>query len=222
MATKYIMDITTKGEIEELLQGHFYQLTEPKLRALIAENGVVKKVRAGELLMDIGDFIKSVPLITTGLIKIIREDENGNEIFLYYLQPGDTCAMSLTCCMANQRSHIKALAVEDTELIKVPSHYMDAWMSQFSSWKSFVMQIYQRRFQELLTTIDSIAFLKMDERLLKYIKDRAETTNSNIIKTTHQDIAEKLNSTRVVISRLLKQMEKKGMIKMGRNSIELL
>ena len=216
------MDITTKGETEELIQKHFFHLTEPKLRALIAEHGVIKRFSEGEILMDIGEFIKSVPLITKGVIKIIREDENGNEIFLYYLQAGETCAMSLTCCLANQRSHIKALAVEDVEMIKVPAHYMDDWMTQFSSWKSFVMQIYQMRFQELLQTIDSIAFLKMDERLLKYLKDRAETTHSKTIKTTHNDIAEKLNSTRVVISRLLKQMEKQGMIKMGRNSIELL
>ena len=216
------MNIVKHHTIKEIVEKQFYRFTEPKLRELIQEHGVYKKAKAGDVLMDIGEFIKSIPLISKGVIKIIREDENGNEIFLYYLRSGETCAMSLTCCMASQRSQIKAVAVEDTEMIKLPSHYMDSWLEQFPSWKSFVMEVYQKRFQELLQTIDSIAFLKMDERLLKYIRDRAKTTNSKIIKATHQDIAEKLNSTRVVISRLLKQMEKEGLIKMGRNSIELL
>jgi len=213
-----IDDQTIKGTLEKT----FPRFSEPKLKALIQENGSFKAVGAGEILMDIGNFIKSIPLISKGVIKIIREDEHGNEIFLYYLQPGETCAMSLTCCMASQKSQIKAVAVEDAEMIRIPAHYMDSWLEQFPSWKSFVMENYQKRFQELLQTIDSIAFLKMDERLLKYLKDRAAAIGDNVIKATHQEIAEKLNSTRVVISRLLKQMEKEGLIKMGRNSIELL
>ena len=155
-------------------------------------------------------------------IKILREDHEGNELLMYYLNSGDTCAMSLTCCVQNAQSEIKAVCEEEATLIMIPVTYMDEWMIKYKSWKEFVMQTYQNRFKELLETIDSIAFTKLDERLLKHLKEKSENSTSNMLDTTHQEIAYELNSSREVISRLLKQLENKAVIRLHRNKIEFL
>jgi len=124
---------------------------------------------AGEIIMDIGQVIDHIPLVTKGTVKIMREDEEGNEILLYYLEPGNACATSITCCMSGQRSTIRAVAEEDTEYLSIPVLYSDEWMVKYPSWKNFVMNTYSERFEELLKTIDQLAFKKMDERLAKYI-----------------------------------------------------
>jgi CRP/FNR family transcriptional regulator len=171
--------------------------------------------------MDTGQYIKSIPLLLSGSIKIIRQDDTDGEILLYYVGSNETCAMSLTCCMAHQKSRIRAIAEEDTEMITVPVEKMDEWMIKYESWKNFVMQTYNARFDELLRTIDSIAFQKVDERLENYLKSKGELTESKLLVVSHQQIAEELNSSREVISRLLKHLEKNGKIKLGRNKIEL-
>ena len=151
----------------------------------------------------------------------MREDEGGNELMLYYLRGGETCAMSLTCCMAYKRSEIRAVAQEAVKMITIPVEYMDEWM-KFRDWRSFVMNTYRLRFEELLEALDSIAFLKMDERLLKYLNEKSNTIGSKQVQMSHQEIAVDLNSSREVISRILKQMERKGEVKLGRNKIQLL
>jgi CRP/FNR family transcriptional regulator len=178
-------------------------------------------VKAGDIIMDTGQYIKSIPLLLSGSIKIIRQDDTDGEILLYYVGSNETCAMSLTCCMAHQKSRIRAIAEEDTEMITVPVEKMDEWMIKYESWKNFVMQTYNARFDELLRTIDSIAFQKVDERLENYLKSKGELTESKLLVVSHQQIAEELNSSREVISRLLKHLEKNGKIKLGRNKIEL-
>lgn len=205
----------------DTLKEHFPVLYEKELQEEIAEHGKLTEVKAGTVIMDIGRYIKTMPLLVKGSIKILREDEEGNELFLYYLGRGDTCAMSLTCCMEDKKSEIRAVAEEDCIIISIPVKYMDLWMKEYTSWKNFVMQTYRNRFEELLNTIDSIAFLKMDERLEKYLTDKHKATYSTTIKGTHQEIAYELNSSREVISRLLKQLEKQGKIKISRNMIEL-
>lgn len=207
--------------IESLIRENFPELTEDGLVQEIVQNGRVFKARRDEKIMEIGAYIKNMPLIIEGAIKILRQDDKGRELFLYYLQSGETCAMSLTCCLANERSSIRAVAEEDTELVMLPVELMDDWMTKYPSWKSFVMQTYSRRFDELLHTIDGIAFNKMDQRVWNYLLDKSTANNSLTIETTHQQIADELNSTREVISRLLKKLEKDGKITLGRNRIEL-
>ncbi len=146
-------------------------------------------------------------------------NKDASELILYYLQAGETCAMSLTCCLANQKSEIRAVAEEDSEIILLPAQLLDSWMLKYPTWKNFVMQTYQDRFVELLNAIDSIAFKKMDERLLQYLIDKSTINNNHVLETTHQKIAEELNSTREVISRLLKQLENQEKIELGRNRI---
>ena len=187
----------------------------------IEEQGRIMEVPAGMTIMDIGGYIKVMPLVTKGAIKVLREDENGDELFLYFLYPGQSCAMTVQCCMANAPSAVRAIAEDDTELIALPVEVMDKWLQEHISWKNFVLNTYSERFTELLNTIDSIVFQNLDERLMDYMKEKAKIAGSRIIKTTHQEIAYDLHSSREVISRLLKQLEKKGGIKLGRNKVEL-
>jgi CRP/FNR family transcriptional regulator len=199
----------------------FPLLNSVELLNEIEKQGVYREVKAGETVMEYGQFIKSVPLIISGLVKVMRNDEEGRELFLYYLYPGETCAMSLTCCMANQRSEIRAVAEEDSAFIAIPIQYLDEWMSRYPDWKNLVMQTYSSRFRDLLNTIDNIAFRNMDERLEEYLYAKSRAAQSNTINITHQEIASELGTSREVISRLLKQMEKKGKIQLGRNKVEV-
>jgi CRP/FNR family transcriptional regulator len=206
----------------QLVKSRFPIVHNEELLKNIAQHGIYKEVKAGEVMMEYGQFIKSVPLILNGCIKVMRQDEEGRELFLYYLYPGETCAMSLTCCMANQKSEIRAIAEEDSEFIAIPIQYLDQWMNEYTDWKNMVMQTYSNRFRDLLNTIDNIAFRNMDERLEEYLFAKSQATQSKIINITHHEVATELGTSREVISRLLKQMEKKNKIVLGRNKIEVL
>lgn len=208
-------------KIFQIIEQQFPAIYEPELKKEIAEVGKLVEIKAGSTIMDIGQYIKSIPLVVDGSIKVIREDDDGHEIFLYYVESKNTCAMSLTCCMSYSQSKIRAIAEEDTTVINIPVKYMDEWMQKYTSWKNFTMMTYSNRFEELLKTIDLIAFHHMDERLLKYLQNKSETLNSDTLSVTHQEIAYDLNSSREAVSRLLKQLEKMGKIKLSRNKIEM-
>lgn len=213
----------SETQILKLVRQHFPLIAEKPLQEEIAKVGYLLSFKAGEVIMDFGAYIKLVPLVFKGSIKVSREDSNdGNELFLYYLSAGETCSMSFSCCMMNKRSDVRTIAEDDTELIGIPVKYIDEWMMKYQGWKNFVMRSYDQRMQELVHTIDKIAFHKMDERLLKYLQQKSIALSSNTILTTHQDIAYDLNASREAISRLLKQLEKMGKIRLGRNKIELL
>jgi len=203
------------------LKENFGGLFEEELLSEINQVGTIKEVRAGQKLMEIGDYIRSMPLLVSGAIKIIREDDDGDELLLYFLERGETCAMSMTCCMGQTKSEIRAIAETDTRLIMIPIQKMEEWTGKYKTWRNFVFQSYHDRLEEMLKTIDSIAFLKMDERLLKYLQEKVHITGSKTIKNTHQEIAYELHTSRVVISRLLKKLEKLGKIQLHRNSIEV-
>jgi CRP/FNR family transcriptional regulator len=211
-----------KDEVLALLRKNYPQIAERQLQDEIADVGTIMQFKAGELIMDFGAYVKLIPLIIEGSIKVSREDEEGNELFLYYLQPGETCSMSFTCCLMDKKSEIRTVAEENTTLIGIPTRYMDEWMTRYPSWKNFVMTSYDRRMLELVYTIDSIAFKKMDERLLEYLERKAEANNNRTLNATHQEIAYDLNASREAVSRLLKQLEKEGVVALGRNRIELL
>lgn len=195
---------------------------EDELKKELYSVSKVFKAPAGEIIMDIEQQIDQIPLVIKGSIKILREDDDGNEIFLYYLEPGHACATSITCCLTGQRSTIRAIAEDDTEYLGIPVQYSDEWMLKYKSWKNFVMNTYAERFEELLKAIDQLAFKKMDERLAKYLHDKADLHESCEIHISHQEIAYDLNTSREVISRLLKQLERIGSIKLGRNRIIIL
>lgn len=199
----------------------FPQIAEAALQQSILDHGRLYTFQEGEVIMEIGQYVKIVPLVLKGLIKVSREDEEGRELFLYYLHPGDSCTMSFTCCMMNKKSEIRTVAEEKTILLGVPIRFMDEWMTKYQSWKNFVMQSYDNRMMELVKTIDSIAFKKMDERLFEYLEAKSKAFQTKELSVTHQDIAFDLNASREAISRLLKKMEKEGMLTLGRNKINL-
>jgi CRP/FNR family transcriptional regulator len=152
----------------------------------------------------------------------MREDNDGKELLLYYLGENDSCAMSLTCCLSLRKSEVKAIAEEKTEMLMIPVEYVEKWMEKYPSWKSFVFGTYQKRFEEMLNAIDSIAFKKMDERLLEYLERKKNALNTKELNITHEEIANDIGTSREVISRLLKQLERMGAVKLSRNKIELL
>lgn len=175
-----------------------------------------------DVLMDIGRYVKTMPLLINGAIKIMREDFDAGELLLYFLERGDTCAMTLACCVGDKKSEIRAVAETDGVVLMIPVQKMESWLAKYKSWRAFVFESYNSRFNEMLSTIDAIAFMKMDERLYNYLLEKNKVTASNVIQKTHQEIAYELNSSRVVISRLLKALEREGKIKLNRNNIELL
>ncbi len=210
-------------EILKLVHEHFPELSELALQKEIARVGIIKDFQEGQVIMNFGSYVKLVPLLVKGSIKVVREDdEDGRELLLYYLSAGETCSMSFSCCIMDKQSDIRTTAEDDSTLIAIPIKYIDEWISKYPSWKNFVMRAYDSRLREMIQTIDSIAFKKMDERLLNYLHQRSEAHDSKIIHSTHQEIADDLNASREAISRLLKQLEKKGVVKLERNKIELL
>ncbi|MEH6619154.1 Crp/Fnr family transcriptional regulator [Maribacter arcticus] len=204
------------------LKEQYGNIFEEELINEIVQVGTFKEVPEGYKLIEIGDYLRGMPLLISGVIKILREDEDGDELLLYYLEKGDTCSMTMACCMGDTKSEIRAIAETDAKLIMVPIQKMEEWTIKYKSWRNFVFNSYHVRLNELLSTLDSIAFQKMDERLIGYLKEKARVTNDDIIHSTHQDIAYDLHSSRVVISRLLKKLEEMGKIKLHRNFIKIL
>jgi CRP/FNR family transcriptional regulator len=200
----------------------FGYLFEDDLISEIKELGVPREFKENSTIIEVGDYIKSMPLLISGAIKILREDEHGEELVLYYLEKGDTCAMTLSCCMGQTKSKIRAVAETNVELIMLPKEKMAEWLGKYKSWQTYILQTYHNRMDELLEALDTIAFLKMDERLFKYLKDKAMVTHNDILHVTHKEISEDLHTSRVVISRLLKKLENENKIQLHRNSIKVL
>ncbi len=207
--------------IIELIHKHFPTLIEPELLQEIDKLCSIKSIEANANFINIGDEVVAMPLIIKGSIKIVREDDMGNEILLYYLNGGETCASIISCCMSRAISEVRATVIDNATAIMVPINCMDNWLQKYNSWRNFVMVAYRTRFEELLKTVDSIAFLKMDERIEKYLIQRAKETKSFIISGTHQEIADDLHTSREVVSRLLKQLEKIGRVQLSRNKIDV-
>ena len=195
----------------------------PNLEAALIEDiekhGIIKEVKRGETLLRVGQTIRSTMLILDGIVKLYREDEEGKEFFIYHLDAGQACSLSMVCAARHETSEVLAKALTDATILAIPLEFMDQWMSQYKSWYQFVITSYRARFEELLKTIDAIAFTSLDERLEYYLKKQVNKLG-NQLKITHQEIANDLNSSREVISRLLKKMEVKNWLVIHRNSIE--
>lgn len=195
---------------------------EPALLENIFSSATIKEIPAGQVLMRSGQFIRSTVLVLDGLIKIYRTDEEGNEFFMYHIGPGEACALSMTCAIASQTSAISAKTSKPSQILMVPIEKMDEWMGAYRSWYQFVVRTYRLRFDELLQTLDSVAFRHMDERIEFYLKRHMDKLGTKIIPITHQEIAQELNSSREVVSRLLKKLAEMGKIKLNRYNIEII
>lgn len=199
----------------------FGTLFEKELIEEIARVGTFRSVAAGVELMDIGETIKGVPLLLSGAIKISREDVNGDELLLYYLEEGDSCTMTMAWELGQHKSKIRAVTELPSELIMVPLRAIEQWSLRYPSWNRFVFQSYQKRMEELLATVDSIAFDQLEKRLWDYLCEKKRVLNTPSLSITHQNIAQEIHSSRVVISRLLKRLEKENKIVLQRNTIEI-
>lgn len=199
----------------------FYKEMEPALREEIAVHALLKEFKAGEQLMKPGQYFKSTMLITKGRVKVFKESGDGSEFFMYYLEPGDACALSMICAARQEKSELSARTVEDAEAILVPIALMDNLMTQYKTWYYFVLATYRTRFEELLLLIDHTVFKGLDERLEFYLKKQREALKTDELKITHEEIANDLGTSRVVISRLLKSMEQTGKVKLFRNYIDI-
>lgn len=206
----------------EIVDFTFEEIFEKELIEEIKEVSQILEFKQDDVLIDFGQYIRGMPLLIKGAIKIMREDFDEGELLLYFLEKGDTCAMTMSCCMGNNKSEIRAIAENDGMVLMIPVQKMEEWLGKYKSWRAFVFNSYNNRFNELLSAIDSIAFKHMDERLEDYLLEKAKINNTNTITQTHKEIAYELNSSRVVISRLLKAMEKEGKLKLNRNNIEIL
>lgn len=200
----------------------YQYIFEDALTEELIEISTIKNFKEGDKLIEIGEYIRKMPLLLHGAIKIMREDMDEGELLLYFIERGDTCAMTLTCCMGHTQSGIRAIAETDGTVAMIPVTKMEEWMGKYRSWRNFVINSYNNRLQEMLNAIDNLAFMKLEDRLLLFLQEKAKISQSNIINNTHQEIAYDLNTSRVVISRLLKKFENDGLIQLNRKNIELL
>jgi CRP/FNR family transcriptional regulator len=197
-------------------------LFEPALIEEMLQVGELHQFKEGEIVMDYGKYIRMMPIVLKGTLKVLRMEESNKEILLYYLSSSESCSMAYSCCLEAKKSEIKAVAEDDVELLGIPHEKLDEWICKYPSWKNYIMRSFNDRFLELLKSIESIAFHKLDERLVAYLKEKQRHTGSSVIKASHYLIADELATSRVVISRLLKQLENDKRIILYRNEIKLL
>ena len=207
--------------IREKIEATYPSEFEDELLNEIDNLGTLVEFKANDILIDLNQYIKGMPILLSGAIKIMREDFDEGELLLYFLEKGDTCAMTMACCLGNKQSKIKAIAETDGELVMIPINKMDEWLAKYPTWRKFIFDSYNNRLDEMLVAIDNLAFNDMNARLKKYLLDVASINNGNLVNKTHQEIAYELNSSRVVISRLLKALEKEGFLQLNRNVITI-
>lgn len=200
----------------------FKQIFEPGLLREMEVKAMCVSAEEGEVILSIGQVVRVIPLMLEGTIKISRQDNNGKELLLYYMNAQESCAMTFTCCMQQYPSEIQATAETAVTFIAIPISVMDEWLIKFPTWKSFAMRTIRNRFNELLQAIDQLAFQKLDERLVHYLKEKSKATGSTLINLSHEEIASELASSREVISRLLKKLENDKKLLLYRNQIKLL
>jgi len=199
----------------------FQFLFEAELINEICKTGNIKTYREGTIIMDIGQLLTHMPLVISGSVKVMKEDKDGNELLLYYLELGDTCAVTLSCCTKPTKSAIKAITESDAEILFIPVEKMEEWMVKFKTWRGFVLDSYNVRITEMLDAIDNLAFNNMEERLYKFLRDKVMVTKDAKLHITHFQIANELHSSRVVISRLMKKLENEGLVIQHRNYVEV-
>lgn len=192
------------------------------MREKLMSYGVIKTFNEGDVILNENAYIKVIPIVMSGSIKVLRTEEDGHEILLYYIQPGESCIMSFLGGLHQDTSKIKAVAEEDTEILLIPIDKVTLLIKEFPEWLDYIFRLYHKRFEELLQIVNSIAFKKIDERLLDLLKKKKELTGNTTISITHEQLANELGTARVVVSRLLKQMEKNSLVQLGRNNITLL
>jgi len=197
-------------------------ILESNLIKEIEASGTIVKYNEGDVILDYDKNIRSMPLVLSGTVRVMRKDEEGHEILLYYLSSNESCAMAYTCCMEARKSEIKAIADTPVEIIAIPHEKLDEWLTKYPSWKSYIFQSFTSRFNELLKSLESVAFQKLDERLIRYLKNKTKVSGKMVVSLSHQQIADELGTNRVVVSRLLKLLENDNKVILYRNELKVL
>jgi len=187
----------------------------------VYHSGQINVFSAGTVIQNIHSYIKSIPIVLSGSIKVIQTDDDGQEILLYYIKPGESCIMSFLAGIHNDTSKIKAIVEEDAEILLIPVEKAGEWIRKFPEWTDFIFNLYQKRFEELLNVVNAVAFQKMDVRLMQLLNQKSELYRSKDISITHQQLADELGTTREAVSRVLKQMENAKLVILSRNKITL-
>ncbi len=195
--------------------------SSPELVKKLNEHGITKSYKAGEIILNENSYIRSIPIVMKGMIKVIRTEEDGREILLYYIKAGESCIMSFLGGMHRETSKVKAEVEEDAEILFLPVDKVSLFIKEYPEWLDYIFRLYHKRFEELLEIINAIAFKKVDERLMTLLRKKAELTDNPVISITHEQLANELGTARVVVSRLLKQLEENGAVHLGRNKITL-
>ena len=208
--------------LREKLDDYFSSIFEEKLIDEIVKVGHLDKIKSGDLMINIGEDMTHIPLILSGVVKIIRKEKDGDELVLYFLERGDTCAISFVNCINRKTSLFKGIVENDIEAIFLPVENIDDWLTKFKTWRYFIIDSYHYRLIEMVESIDSLAFMKMDQRLFKYLTDKVKITKDVNLEITHQEIANDLNTSRVVVTRLIKQLHEEGKIYSTRSKIRVL
>ncbi len=207
---------------ETTIANTFPMLNQKQFVEELARSVQVRTVKSGDVLMEYGDYVRQIPLVVSGIVKVLRVTDEGEERLLYYLSDGEACAAAFSCCMIQKRSEFKTIAVKDSQLWFIPLNHGDKWMSTFAVWRNFVFTTFDRKMMDLIDLVDSLSFSKLDDQLLNYLEHQSILSNKNSIKITHYEISKDLNVSREAVSRLLKNMEKQGKVKLERNKITLL
>ena len=181
----------------------------------------VRRLPSGAVIMEVGDSFQWMPIVLSGAVKVMREDPDGNELLLYFLEAGDTCVMSFSCCMGKKKSKVRAVTEGESEILMLPVDNMNEWMGKYQSWRTYVFDAVRIRMDEFVQAVDALAFMRLDERLKKYLQDRARVLGTTELSVTHQEIADDLHTSRVVVSRLLKRLENEGLLNISRNRLQL-
>lgn len=196
--------------------------SSPELVEKLYKHCIKKSYKSGDVILNENAHIRSIPIVTKGALKVMRTDEDGREILLYYIKPGESCIMSFLGGLHNETSIVKAEVEDDAEVLFLPMEKVSLFIKDYPQWLDYIFHLYHKRFEELLDVVNAIAFKKVDERLLTWLKKKAELTKSPTVQVTHEQLANELGTARVVVSRLLKQLEESGFVKLGRNKIVLL
>lgn len=194
----------------------------PEINAQLMTFGIAKSFKEGDVILNENAYINAIPIVTQGSIRVLRSDDDGREILLYYIKAGESCIMSFLGGMHHDTSKVKAIAEEDTEILFIPIEKVSSLIKEYPQWLDYIFKLYHKRFEELLEVVNAVAFKKMDERILNFIQRKCEMAQSKTISITHENLSNELGTARVVVSRLLKQMEDEGLVKLGRNKITLL
>jgi CRP/FNR family transcriptional regulator len=194
----------------------------PRITEKLLGMGITKSFAEGDIIINENAFVKVIPIVTNGSVRVMRTDEDGREILLYYIKAGESCIMSFLGGMHHDTSKVRAVAEEQADILFIPTDRVNALIAEFPEWLDYIFRLYHKRFEELLEVVNAIAFKKLDERLLIFLKKKTALTNNSNIHITHEQLSNELGTARVVVSRLLKQMEDEGLVKLARNKITLL